>query len=298
MYMVPICPYLDKLYLVPFLYLYTRLSNYFVYFIAYDYSSVLCWTYKMVDQDRYVVTLPPRLAHSPILPLFAASCGEMPSFDYTKNKSGFTSAVPVVPGIRAVPFQHPCLSKDRNIRWKAGLKLAGLTPSNRFRIWLSLGILFDSKRLSALQRPLANFISRWYSKNEANWMKNTENAPIPASAMSYWLFLPVRLSGNLLMSSRGSLMIWLMRELFCMVLLALLWGRCPLSLQMPYQTPSLFVCCILSPYWELVAVFALYLLCLSSPIKPNQILAKERESCYTDRRKRLGFHGSVILMGR
>ena len=83
MYMVPICPYLDKLYLVPFLYLYTRLSNYFVYFIAYDYSSVLCWTYKMVDQDRYVVTLPPRLAHSPILPFFAASCGEMPSFDYT-----------------------------------------------------------------------------------------------------------------------------------------------------------------------------------------------------------------------
>ena len=85
MYMVPICPYLDKLYLVPFLYLYTRLSNYFVYFIAYDYSSVLCWTYKMVDQDRYVVAFPPRLAHSPILPFFAASCGEMPSFDYTSQ---------------------------------------------------------------------------------------------------------------------------------------------------------------------------------------------------------------------
>ena len=37
----------------------------------------------MVDQDRYVVTLPPGLAHPLFLLFFAASCGEIPSFDYS-----------------------------------------------------------------------------------------------------------------------------------------------------------------------------------------------------------------------
>jgi len=38
----------------------------------------------MIDQYRYVMAFPPYLAHPFILLLFAASCGEMPSFDYNR----------------------------------------------------------------------------------------------------------------------------------------------------------------------------------------------------------------------
>jgi len=50
--------------------------------------------------------------------------------------------------------------------------------------------ILSANSFSALLRPLRSFRSRWYARNDGLWVKNTENAPMPASANSYWLFFP------------------------------------------------------------------------------------------------------------
>lgn len=85
MHVVFICPYFKKLYFISFLDFQTCVFQHFIHFVVEYYFPILCWTYKVVNQDRYVVTIPPGLTHPLILLFFAASCGEMPSFDYTQS---------------------------------------------------------------------------------------------------------------------------------------------------------------------------------------------------------------------
>ena len=81
MYMIFICPNFYKLNFVPLLYFQTGFLQYLVDFFT-KYFPILRWTYKVVYQYRDIVTLPPGFTHTSILLFFAASCGEMPSFDY------------------------------------------------------------------------------------------------------------------------------------------------------------------------------------------------------------------------
>ena len=70
------------------------------------------------------------------------------------------------------------------------------TGSSRFRMWLSLGVRVIPNRLRALLQPFVTSRFRWKSKNDGLWVKNTENAPMPASAMEYVTLSPVRASAN------------------------------------------------------------------------------------------------------
>gem|GEM_PF-1703709 len=83
MYMIFICPNFYKLNFVPLLYFQTGFLQYLVDFFTKYHFPILRWTYKVVYQYRDIVTLPPCFTHTSILLFFAASCGEMPSFDYT-----------------------------------------------------------------------------------------------------------------------------------------------------------------------------------------------------------------------
>ena len=89
MCMIFICPNYYKFNFVPFLYFQTCFLQYLVDFFTKYHSPILRWTYKVVYQYRDIVTLPPCFTHSSTLLFFAASCGEMPSFDY-KNAGIFT----------------------------------------------------------------------------------------------------------------------------------------------------------------------------------------------------------------
>lgn len=86
MYMIFICPNFYKLNFVPLLYFQTGFLQYLVDFFTKYYFPILRWTYKVVYQYRDIVTLPPCFTHTSILLFFAASCGEMPSFDYINVK--------------------------------------------------------------------------------------------------------------------------------------------------------------------------------------------------------------------
>ena len=84
--MVLVCSYLNELDLISLCYLKTCFLQYFINLLIDHYLSILCRTDVMVYQYRYIVTLSYQLAHTIILhDCFAASCGEMPFFDYIYN---------------------------------------------------------------------------------------------------------------------------------------------------------------------------------------------------------------------
>ena len=68
---------------------------------------------------------------------------------------------------------------------------AGSTPSRSVRIWLS-SVSFGSKTNSDIWRPSQQVDCALVFQKEADWVKKTENAAMPASAMSYCRFCPLR----------------------------------------------------------------------------------------------------------
>lgn len=86
MHVVFVCSYFNEHYFISFLDFQTCVSRHFIYFVVEYYFLILCWTYKVVYQNQFVMALPPSLTHPSILLFFATYCGEMPTFDYTTSQ--------------------------------------------------------------------------------------------------------------------------------------------------------------------------------------------------------------------
>jgi len=67
MYMIFICAYFEKLYLISIRYFQTHFFQNLIHLFIYHCSPIFRWTYKMIDQYGHIMTFPYQFTHALIV---------------------------------------------------------------------------------------------------------------------------------------------------------------------------------------------------------------------------------------